>query len=115
MTAAAILARAEAAGMTVQAAGDRLRLTAHAPPPPGLLHDLAGAKAALLALLERRADDAAERAAIQAEPALPPLGSKERERPDQAQRAMLAGLLATADRSRWLPPVKRCTQQRATR
>jgi hypothetical protein len=52
MTAAAILARAHAAGVTVEADGGRLRLTAPIPAPTGLMHDLAGAKAELLALLK---------------------------------------------------------------
>jgi hypothetical protein len=56
MTAAhVILARAEAAGVTVEADGDRLRLRAAVPPPPTLLHDMAGAKADLLDLLAERA------------------------------------------------------------
>jgi hypothetical protein len=96
MIAAAILARAEAAGMTVQADGERLMLTAAAPPPTALLHDLAGAKAEILALLECRADEAAERAAIQAEAPLPPLGTPERERIEQTHRATVAGLLAAS-------------------
>jgi hypothetical protein len=73
MTAAAILARAEAAGVIIEADGDRLRLMAPAPPPTALLHDLAGVKAEILDLL-------ADRAAIAAEPRLPPPGSAERER-----------------------------------
>lgn len=97
MNAAAILARAEAAGVTVKAAGDRLRLVATAPPPPALLHDLAGAKAELLALLERRADEAVERDAIQAEPPLPLPGTSGRERLDEAHRATLAGLKLAAN------------------
>jgi hypothetical protein len=100
MTAAAILARAEAAGVTIEAAGDRLRLVATAPPQPALLHDLAGAKAELLALLERRADEAAERDAIQAETPLSPPGTPERERLDDAQRVTLAGLMLTANQRR---------------
>ena len=59
MTAAAILARARAAGVTVEADGGRLRLTAHSPAPTALMHDLAGAKAELLALLENHNDHAA--------------------------------------------------------
>jgi hypothetical protein len=96
MTAAAILARAEAAGVMVRLAGDRLALVAATPPPPALLHDLAGAKVELLALLECRADEAAERAAIQAEPPLPAIGTAERERLETKQRLMLAGLRAVA-------------------
>ena len=96
MNATAILATAEAAGVRVEAAGDRLRLIAAKPPPPGLLHDLAGAKGEVLVLLERRADEATERAAIQAEPALPPPGTPERERVERTHRATLAGLLAAA-------------------
>ena len=96
MNAAAILARVERAGVTVEAKGDRLRLVASAPPPPALLRDLAGAKAELLALLERRADEAAERAAIQAEPPLPAIGTPERDRLETEQRLMLAGLRAVA-------------------
>ncbi len=98
MTTAALLARAEAAGLTVDADGDRLRLRAAAPPPPALLHDLAGRKADLLALLERRADEAAERAAIQGEPELPPIGSPEWQRAEAMQRTMAAGLLIAARR-----------------
>jgi len=94
--AAAALARAEAAGVLVKAEGDRLRLVASAPPPPALLHDLAGAKVELLALLERRADEAAEREAIQNELPLPPIGTPERERMEATQRKMLAGLSAVA-------------------
>ena len=50
---------------------------------------------------ERGPDDAeeaeqAEREAIQAEPALPPEGSPERERQDRMQRRMVRGLLDTA-------------------
>ncbi len=89
MTAAAILARAVAAGVTVTAAGDRLRLVAPTSPDPALLHALAGVKDELLDLL-------AERHAIQAEPPLPALGTPERERMDVAQREMLAGLMAAA-------------------
>ena len=54
MNAAVILARAKAAGLTVSVAGDRLRLTAAARPADYLLHELAGAKPELMALL---ADD----------------------------------------------------------
>ncbi len=90
---AALLARAEAAGLTLEAQGDRLRLVAAAPPPLALLHDLAGAKAELLDLL-------AERAAIQAEPPLPPLGTPDRDRLENAHRATVAGLLAVA-RTDW--------------
>jgi hypothetical protein len=96
MTAAALLARAEAAGVRLEAAGDRLRLLAAKPPPPALLHDLAGAKGELLALLECRADEAAERAAILAEPPMPPPGTPERERLDREQTAWLAGLRKAA-------------------
>ncbi len=96
MTAAALLARAEAAGVRVEAAGDRLRLTAPRPPPPALLHDLAGAKAELLALLQAKADAAAERAAVEAEPLLPARGTPERERLDREHKATVAGLLAAA-------------------
>ncbi len=98
MTAAAILARAKAAGLTVEADGDRLRLVASAPPPPALLHDLAGAKAELLALLERRADAAAERAAIQAEPRLPAPDTAERERLERRHAATVIGLRQAAQR-----------------
>ena len=100
MNAAAILARAEEAGATVQAAGDRLRLISAAPLPPALLHDLAGVKAELLALLDRRADEAAERAAIQAEPILPPPGTTERAALDAARRNYNAGLMAAAKHRR---------------
>jgi hypothetical protein len=93
---AALLARAEAAGVRVEAEGDRLMLTAIMPPPAALLHDMAGAKAEVLALLERSADEAAERATIQAEPSLPPLGTPERKRIESDHRAMLAGLLTVA-------------------
>ena len=96
MTTAALLTRAEAAGVRVEAAGNRLRLTAPSPPPPALLHDLAGAKLELLLMLQAKADEAAERAAIQAEPLLPPRGSRERERLDRDQKATLAGLLSAA-------------------
>ncbi len=98
MTAAAILARAEAAGLAVEADGDRLRLIAAARPADALLHELAGAKAELLALLEARAEEAADYAARQAEPLLPPVGTPERTRLDEAQRKMLAGLMAVAGR-----------------
>jgi hypothetical protein len=91
MTAAAILARAVAAGVTVQADGGSLRLVAAAPPSPDLLHDLAGAKTEVLDLL-------AERAAIIAEPRLPPVGTPERSRLEGAQRATVAGLLAASER-----------------
>ena len=94
MNAVAILAIAEAAGVRVEAAGDRLRLMAATPPPPALLHALSGAKIELLLLLERRADEAAEREAIQAEPLLPKAGTPERERLDRLQRATIAGLLS---------------------
>ena len=96
MTAAVILARAESAGVTLQAAGDRLLLSAPAPPPLALLRDLACVKADLLDLLQCRADEAAEREAIQAEPALPPPGSKERIGLEIKQRAVVAGLIAAA-------------------
>ncbi len=98
MTAAAILAHAEAAGVRVEVAGDRLRLIAAAPPTPNLLHELAGAKAEVLALLECRADEAAERAAIRAEGNLPPPGTAERDRLDRTQGDMLTGLRAVAAR-----------------
>ncbi len=94
MTAAGILAHASAAGVTMEADGDRLRLVAAAPPPLALLHDLAGAKGEILDLL-------AERSAIANEPPLQPLGTAERERLDRKQAVMVAGLLAVADRSRW--------------
>jgi hypothetical protein len=55
---------------------------------------------------EHEAYEAAERAAIQAEPALPSLGTPERERLDQAQHVMVAGLLAAAEGSRSLPSNK---------
>ena len=105
MTAAVILARAESAGVTLQAAGDRLLLSAPAPPPLALLRDLACVKADLLDLLQCRADEAAEREAIQAEPALPPPGSPERARLDREQAAMLAGLMAAAapEWTHWTP------------
>ena len=80
----------------VRAAGDRLALVAAAPPAAALLHALAGAMAELLTLLECRADEAAERAAIQAEPPLPTNGTAERDRQDKAQRVILAGLLTVA-------------------
>jgi len=96
VTAAVILARAESAGVTLQAAGDRLLLSAPAPPPLALLRDLACVKADLLDLLQCRADEAAEREAIQAEPALPPPGSKERIGLEIKQRAVVAGLIAAA-------------------
>ena len=96
MTAAVILARAESAGVTLQAAGDRLLLSAPAPPPLALLRDLACVKADLLDLLQCRADEAAEREAIQGEPELPPRGSKERIGLEIKQRAVVAGLIAAA-------------------
>ncbi len=96
MTAAAILARAEAAGVRVEAVGERLRLTAPSPPPPALLHDLAGAKAELLAVLQAKADEEGERAAIKAEPQLPARGTPQRERLDREHKATVAGLLAAA-------------------
>jgi hypothetical protein len=52
---------------------------------------------------ERTADEAAERAAIQAEPPLPPPGTPERERLDLGQLATVAGLLAAA---RWTENIK---------
>ena len=55
---------------------------------------------------ERAADEAAERAAIQAEPPLPLQGTAGRERLDAVQRTTLAGLLAGAKVSRWLPSKK---------
>jgi hypothetical protein len=97
MTAAALLARVEGAGVTVEADGDRLRITASAPPPPALLHELGGLKAELLALLERHADEAAEREAIQGEPALPLVGTVARERLEAGERLTLAGLRAVAN------------------
>jgi hypothetical protein len=45
---------------------------------------------------ERDADGATERAAIQAELILAPLGSPERKRLEKVQRATLAGLMAAA-------------------
>ena len=96
MTATAILARAEAAGMTLHADAGRLRMTAPALPPLALLHLIGGAKADLLDLLQCRADEAAEREAIQAESALPPPGSKERIGLEIKQRAVVAGLIAAA-------------------
>jgi hypothetical protein len=92
-----MLARAEAGGLTLDADGDRLRITASAPPPPALLHELGGLKAELLALLERRADEAAERDAIQGEPALPLVGTVARERLEAGERLTLAGLRAVAN------------------
>ncbi len=93
MNAVAVLARADAAGVTVEADGDRLRLVAAAAPPMALLHDLAGAKADILDLL-------AERAAIEHEPPIPPPGGPEREWLDRRQRVMVAGFLMAADCSR---------------
>ncbi|MGH7120241.1 MAG: hypothetical protein ACREFP_14845 [Acetobacteraceae bacterium] len=95
----AALAAAEAAGVRVEARGDKLRLTAPAPPPPEVLHALAELKPELLVLLrgepdlaalvedtaarahaathpdltpEEAAIEAEERAAIQGEAGLPP-------------------------------------------
>jgi len=45
---------------------------------------------------KRAADEANERAAIMAEPPLPPLGTAERKRLDDKHSAMVAGLLAAA-------------------
>ncbi len=104
MNAAAILARAKSAGVRLEVAGDRLRLTAAAPPPPALLHEVAGAKAELLALLEGRADEAEERTAIQNEPSLPAQGTPERDRVDAAQSETLAGLLSLATEYRHRKP-----------
>jgi len=100
MTATAILARAEAAGMTLHADAGRLRMTAPALPPLALLHLIGGAKADLLDLLQCRADEAAEREAIQAEPELPPPGTAERMRMDAAHGCMVAGLLQAARQRR---------------
>jgi len=60
MNAAMLLARAKAAGVTVNADGNRLRLTSTTPAPTALMHDLAGAKAELLALLECQSETPAE-------------------------------------------------------
>ncbi len=49
---------------------------------------------------EREEDEAAERAAIQSEPRLPPPGAAERVRLDREQEAMVAGLLAATSRMR---------------
>lgn len=46
-------------------------------------------------------DETAERAAIQAEPSLPAIGTPERERFDRIQRETLAGLLLVADATRF--------------
>lgn len=48
---------------------------------------------------EQQAEEAADRAAIAAEPLLPDPGTPERERLDRRHRAMLAGLLAAAQRN----------------
>jgi hypothetical protein len=88
MTAAAILARAAAAGVSVTIDGDRLRLTAPDPACTVLMHDLAGAKAEVIALLTVRAADAA---AERAGPRMPPPATLERENP-----ALVRGLLGVA-------------------
>ena len=48
----------------------------------------------MLILSDRAADEAAERAAIQAEPLLPEPGTAERERMDRRHAEMIGGLLA---------------------
>jgi hypothetical protein len=96
MRAADLLARAEMAGVTLQAAGTRLLLASNTPPPMALLHELAGAKPELLELLQARAEQASESAAILAEPLLPTPGTPERAKLDLAHAAMVAGLLAAA-------------------
>ena len=50
---------------------------------------------------EGEEDDAAERAAIQADPAMPTLGTPERERMNREQAATVKGLLIVADCPRW--------------
>ncbi len=91
MTASAILARAEAAGLTVEAAGDRLWLSAPERPSDALLHELAGAKAELLALLQVNAHRT-----TQAEPSAHRQVTPERAMLDQAQRELLAGLITAS-------------------
>jgi hypothetical protein len=76
LTAAAILSRNEASGVSVEPVGDRLRLAAAISRRLALLHDLAGAKADLLHLLVRHAVDSAEHEAIQTEAALPHIGAR---------------------------------------
>lgn len=113
MTAAAALSRAQAAGLTLTAEGDRLRWRGP-PPSPELLAELRAHKADLLLLLDTRAAVAAatippaspeqveaerqDRAAIAAEgapAATGPLSPAEL----AAWEAELAGLLAAAPRA----------------
>jgi hypothetical protein len=117
----AVLARARAAGLTLEAAGDRLRWCGPLPAAE-LLDDLRAHKAELLAALavvdapadaaltvavvERPTACEARRDAIEhgerddegdaTEPPLPPPGTPEREALDARQRETVAGLLGAA-------------------
>jgi hypothetical protein len=101
VSAAAALARAEAAGVRLRLHPDGLmRMEAASPPPAAVLAELRQHREGVAALLAARAQPAtptpdAEHATIMAEPELPPAGSPERERQDRRHRATLAGLLAS--------------------
>ncbi len=91
MTAAAVLARARAAGLVVEAAGGNLRLRAAAEPPAAILADLRQNKAEVLALLAVAANA----------PSLPPAPAVATGMPSCLPLAEPAqpGMLAV----RWLP------------
>jgi hypothetical protein len=80
----ALLARAKAAGITLRAEGNQLRLSAPAPPDPSLLHDLAAAKPELLALLTPKNETAPGRKIS--------LGERPKERGEDVPAAALADL-----------------------
>jgi hypothetical protein len=98
MTAAGILARARATGLTLTAKGARLHLRGPQP-TPDLLAELKVNKTELLRLLAnpvlvpatpaQAAEERADRVAIAAEPLLPPPGSPERGMLNAYERAAL--------------------------
>ncbi|MDJ0391367.1 hypothetical protein QMO56_24985 [Roseomonas sp. E05] len=98
----ALLARLEAVGATLRRAPDgSLRLRPSRPIPPDLLAEARAQRDDLALMVAEREAENAEREAIRIEPELPSTGSPERERQEQQQRAMVAGLLRA---SVWCQP-----------
>jgi hypothetical protein len=98
LSAATALARAEAVGVRLRPDG-RMHMASASPPPAAVLAELRRHRDGVAALLAAREWAAAspgdsERAAMAAEPELPPAGSPERERQNRRHRIVVAGLLA---------------------